>query len=167
MVVEGRKEAQTVPFLVISWVLVAYPQFYFRVKVSFKVAFEERIYETLSLTKSWVFYWMLNLISKFKRWLWFNRTILFWDNSKVFAADMMCNLLFVYCKLFIFHNSKAYLGTFQTYMMDFFAKKCYCSCFTGCSNSPYNGCSYVDMAMWKLHLIIQKWGMHFRKMPSS
>ena len=52
MVVGVRKEGQTVPFLIILRVLVAYAQFYSRVQISCKVAFEERIYKTLSLTKS-------------------------------------------------------------------------------------------------------------------
>ena len=119
LVVGGSKEARTVSFLVILRVLVAYVQFYFRVHVSF----EEKRYITLSLTNSWVFYWILNLFQNLKAdYDWFNRTILYWDNIKVFAPDIMCNLFIVYCKFFILHSAKAYLGPFQTYMTDFFAK---------------------------------------------
>ena len=50
--VDGSKEAQTVPFLVILRVLVAYVKFYFRLQVSCKVDFEERTYVALSLRYS-------------------------------------------------------------------------------------------------------------------
>ena len=50
--VDGSEEAQTVPFLVILRVLVAYLQFYFRLQVSCKVDFEERTYVALSLRYS-------------------------------------------------------------------------------------------------------------------
>ena len=124
LVVGGSKETRTVSFLVILRILVAYVQFYFRVHVSCRVAFEEKRYITLSLTNSWVFYWILNLFQNLKAdYDWFNRTILYWDNIKVFAPDIMCNLFIVNCKFFILHSAKAYLGPFQTYMIDFFTKK--------------------------------------------
>ena len=51
--------------------------------------------------------------------LWFNWMILHWDNIKLFAPDT-CEtyLLSISYKFFILHSAKAYLGPFQTSMME-------------------------------------------------
>ena len=58
----------------------------------------------------------------------------------------MCNLFIVYYKFFILHIAKAYLGTFQTSMMEFFSGKIY---------RRYD-CSYIVMTAWKHYFIIKE-----------
>ena len=67
---------------------------------------------------------------------------------------------YFFCKFFIRHSAKAYLVPFQNSMMDFFLEKISPWIFDRVLNPPY-----FDMTTAKLHMIIQKTGNNFGRIP--
>ena len=69
---------------------------------------------------------------------------------------------FVYCLLYVFHSQGKGVLRKRSHNYDGFSlQKFHLICLTSPYIRPESGCNYVSMIVWKLLMIIQKWGMSF------